>query len=62
MTWRELLQQLKDMEKVKHTSMDKPVTFDMGDCMANVDIVESLTTGDVYLTKMIAVEEDDGEA
>lgn len=59
MTWRQLLEQLKSMEKVNHTSLDKQVIF-VGDEVVPLDAYESLTTGDVYFMASIT-ENDDGE-
>lgn len=62
MTWNQLLILLLDMQKAKHTSMDKVVQFNGVDLMMKVDIVESLTTGEVYLQQAIEEEDDAGEA
>lgn len=59
MTWRQLLEQLKSMEKVSHTSLDKQVCF-IGDDIIPVDVFESLTSGDTYLMTSV-VSNEDGE-
>lgn len=62
MTWRELLQQLKDMEKVKHTCMDKPVPMIVDGIQYGIDLHESLRTGLVYIVPEMADEEEDTDA
>lgn len=58
MTWRQLLEQLKSMEKVNHTCLDKQVIF-VGDDVIPVDIFESLSTGNAYFMVSITENEDD---
>ena len=57
MTWQQLLALLKSFETAEHTSLDKPVLVIFNGEFYNVDIIESLTTGDAFLTADLFVED-----
>lgn len=56
MTWSELLDILINMRETGHTSIDKPVEMlNQDGSVYNLDIFESLSSGDVYFTSAILV-------
>ena len=62
MTWEQLYLLINDMRKAKHTSMDKPVEVVFNGGYYDVDIIESLTTGDAFLTADVRiVDEEESE-
>lgn len=58
MTYRELLNLLKNMEEVNHTSLDETVEGLIEGDFYNLDLYESLSTGNVYIS-LKAVTGDD---
>lgn len=61
MTWDDLATLATNMKQTKHTSLQKPVEIIFEGNFYNVDIIESLTSGDAFLTADIRVEDADGD-
>lgn len=61
MTFKELLALLKNMEEVGHTALDRPVEGLVEGDFYNLDLYESLTTGNVYFS-LLSVSNDDDQA
>lgn len=57
MTWRQLAVLAADMKKAGHTSLDKPVHVIFDGAYYGCDIIESLTTGDAFITCDITLPE-----
>lgn len=53
MTWNDLLKLLENMKAVKHSCMDTQVQAYINGEVHDVDMYESLTSGDVLLTGLL---------
>jgi sulfatase maturation enzyme AslB (radical SAM superfamily) len=60
MTWLQLLDFLTKMNEINHTCMGKQVCALVDREVINVDLYESLTSGDVILTQLV-IDADEGE-
>ena len=58
MTWMELFTLLKSFRDANHISIDKPVEIVFNGEFYTVDIIESLTTGQVFLTADVRGEDN----
>jgi hypothetical protein len=65
MTWMELYLLLKSMAEQKHTSLcDTPaqrVTAIVGDGMYYLDLIESMTTGELHFVQSFASSSDEDD-